>query len=517
MKVVFRTDASAAIGTGHMVRCLALADALKADGANVSFVCGTDMTAGVAMASAAGFDVYPIAPPAKGSATEAWRIDAQLTLRHLGAEPDPADWLVVDRYSLGSEWESEIRAGVSRVLAIDDLADREHACDLLLDQNLVAGMTTRYDGKLRAGGRMLLGPRYALLQRPYRVWRERVVARTGAVRRVMIFFGGGDDGGLAGQTLAALGAFSLDGVRFDVVLGRHGASANSLAAKTGERRDIEFHHGLPSLAPLMAAADLAVGAAGATTWERLCLGLPSIAVTLAQNQVPIADELARRGLIRWVGDRDTIDPARIAAAVAAVVGDGLDPRWSESCRAVVDGRGVDRVCRAMKLVDELPLRVRRADAGDEALILAWANDETVRQNALSPAPIPADTHRIWFRQRTCENAEGRLYILETRGGMPLGQARFEPGAGGWEIHYSVAPNFRSRGFGLPMLEAAIARHSTEFGEAMLFGRVRRQNVASRRIFHELGFTEQPGETDDTIVFRRVPATVADDTFGEVCR
>jgi len=495
-----------------MVRCLTLADALAAKGAQVSFVCRGDLATGIAMVAASGFDVHRISPGTADTHDDAWRMDAEHTLQALRAATVPVDWLIVDRYTLGRDWETAVGSAVGRMLVIDDLGNREHTCDLLLDQNLVADMLHRYDRKLQRG-HALLGPRFALLQKPYREWREQVSVRSGAVRRIIVFFGGGDVERLTAATLAELGTLRMDDVHFDVVLGR-GKFADTRLRRAALPPQVAFHSDLPSLAPLMASADLAIGAGGATSWERLCLGLPSIVVTLASNQVPIAEELARRGLVRWVGDREHIDPGRVAAEVASVVREGLDPAWSESCLAAVDGRGVERVCRAMQLADKLPLSARRAGASDEALILAWANDELVRQNALNPAPISADTHRSWFRQRISGNSAGALYVIESCDGLPLGQVRIEPDAGAWEIHYSVAKAFRGHGLGVQLLDAAIAQHQREFGDVVLFGRVRAENAASRRIFHKLGFKEEPGRSG-TVVFRREPGQTGHARAGGV--
>src|SRR5262249_33305587 len=147
--------------------------------------------------------------------------------------------------------------------------------------------------------------------------------------------------------------------------------------------NIHVHSDLPSLAPLMARADLAIGACGSTSWERLCLGLPTLAVSLAENQRPLAEELDRRGLVRWVGHGDSADEAAIGAALGGILELGLDPDWSSRCSAIVDGKGLARVCAALTVTSSTRLRVRDVASSDEALLLAWANDPLARTNAFS--------------------------------------------------------------------------------------------------------------------------------------
>ena len=149
------------------------------------------------------------------------------------------------------------------------------------------------------------------------------------------------------------------------------------------------------------------------------MGLPTLVVTLAENQWPIADELSQRGLIRWLGNEDTVDQTAIAQALGKLLQQGLDKDYSLRCLALVDGKGVNRVCGALTVTAITPLRVRHAILNDEDPLLEWANDPTTRLNAFSPEPITAASHRIWFRSRL-RNMDGcRIYIIETTDGVPL--------------------------------------------------------------------------------------------------
>jgi UDP-2,4-diacetamido-2,4,6-trideoxy-beta-L-altropyranose hydrolase len=231
------------------------------------------------------------------------------------AESGPWDWLIIDHYALDRNWESAMRDCARRIAVIDDLADREHDCDLLLDQNLVVGMSERYEGKVPEQCVSLLGPRFALLQDAYAVLRREVLPRKGPVKRLLVFFGGSDPENLTARTLTAIESLDLTDVAVDVVVGNSNPHRAEVMAMASKIPGAALHTDLPSLAPLMASADLALGAGGVTSWERCCLGLPSLVITFAANQGPVAAELDRRGLIRWLGDSATVDLASISRAV----------------------------------------------------------------------------------------------------------------------------------------------------------------------------------------------------------
>jgi UDP-2,4-diacetamido-2,4,6-trideoxy-beta-L-altropyranose hydrolase len=266
------------------------------------------------------------------------------------------DWLVVDHYALDFRWESALRPSVGRIMVIDDLADRVHDCDLLLDQNLVAQMRTRYTDKVPANCGMLLGPKYALLQPIYADLHNCISPRKGQIRRIFIFFGGVDGDNLTGHTLAAFLHLNRKDIDVDVVITANSPHAEAIRRQVAGEGHIHLHSDLPTLALLMIKADLAIGAGGATSWERLCLGLPTLVVTLADNQRPIADELSQRDLIRWLGHLYTVEQTTIAQVLGELIQQGLDESWSQRCLAVIDGNGAKRVCAVQIRLTDLQFK-----------------------------------------------------------------------------------------------------------------------------------------------------------------
>jgi len=358
MQIVFRTDASLTIGTGHVMRCLTLASALRERGAVVSFVCRAhdghlcdlieEQSFAVIRLPATRTRIQCENTPAHAAWLGAsWQEDAEKTRAAIEARGVKPDWLVVDHYALDERWESALRKYLGYIMVIDDLADRMHDCDLLLDQNLVAQMHTRYANKVPTNCGLLLGPEYALLQPIYAELHDRCSPRKGPVRRIFIFFGGADSDNLTGRALAAFMRLNRPDIEVDVVVTAGGPHAEAIRMQVAGHRNIHLYNDLPTLAPLMAKADLAIGAGGATSWERLCLGLPAIVVTLAANQIPVSDELEQKGLIRWIGSGSDVSEKNIADALIRFLCSGVQPEWYLCYKTLVDGRGSGRVCESI--------------------------------------------------------------------------------------------------------------------------------------------------------------------------
>jgi UDP-2,4-diacetamido-2,4,6-trideoxy-beta-L-altropyranose hydrolase len=320
MKILVRTDASVEIGSGHLMRCLTLADQLRCEGAEVAFIC-RDLPGGMFdLLNARGyrFAKLPLAEVEKVTqqydADETNKVAVQLF-------PDGVDWLVVDHYQLDAAWERLLRPCARKLMVIDDLANRPHDCDLLLDQNYYKDMEWRYHGLVPEGCITLLGPKYVLLRPEFATARQRRRARDGTVRRILIFFGGSDP---TNQTKKAVEAIRLLGERdieVDVVVGSANPYRNSIRKLCSELPNVEFHCQVSNMAELILNADLGIGAGGAAMWERCCLGLPTITVVFAANQVRTTEDVAGLGAIEYLGWSDHLIPEDYARVVAKLLGD----------------------------------------------------------------------------------------------------------------------------------------------------------------------------------------------------
>lgn len=309
-QIAFRVDASLEAGTGHVMRCLTLADALREKGAVCWFICRAHPGHLADLIRARGHHCHLLetAPEARqdnGDRTSPahaswlgchWTSDAAQTQIIL-AELRPA-WLVVDHYALDAHWENLIRNDVGRIMVIDDLADRSHDCDLLLDQNL-GRQPDDYQKYVPPGCTLLTGPRYALLRPEFAGLRAFSLHRRESpqLRELLITMGGVDLPNATGLILTLLKRCPLpDDCRICIVMGHNAPwleHVRHTASTMPWTTDILV--GVNDMAQRMAHCDLAIGAAGSTSWERCCLGVPTLMVTLAQNQVSIGNALHQQG------------------------------------------------------------------------------------------------------------------------------------------------------------------------------------------------------------------------------
>jgi len=355
MLVVFRADASLQMGTGHIMRCLTLAEALKKQGAEIEFICREHEGNLIERIEQQGFKVH-VLPLSQNTAIDdglygsKWlgssqEEDAVLCKSILGGIK--ADWLIVDHYGLDQIWESLLEQFPDKLMVIDDLANRLHRCDLLLDQNLFKDKKNRYAGKLPEGCITLLGPKYALLQSEYIEFSKNVALRKYPLKRLMISFGGTDNHNITELTLLALERVVIPFKRVDVVLSKRSPNFFRIKEYLEPKKDMQLHSDLPTLAPLMAQSDLIIGAGGATTWERCCLGLPSLVVTVAKNQELLNDDLYKLGLIELLGEAGKVTLTDISSAIEAVLSRRDIQRWSKRCRSICLGTGVKMVVDVM--------------------------------------------------------------------------------------------------------------------------------------------------------------------------
>ncbi len=358
IQYVIRTDASITIGTGHAIRCLTLAKALRESGAQTLFICREHEGHLCNHIEEQGFAVHRLPSPRKDYVSEdapahagwlgaAWQEDADATADAIKSLQIKPDWLIIDHYGIDRRWEERLRPLVNRIMVIDDLADRHHDCDLLLDQNLVPDMERRYDDLLPEGCTRLLGPDYALLQPIYAELHERIPPREGPIRRILISFGGADSDNLTGRALEAFISLNRPYIEVDVVIANNSPHITSLQTLAHGHQNIHLHGTLPTLANLMAKADLAIGAAGATSWERLCLGLPAVIITLAQNQLLVADYLHQENVIVFIGNKNQVTTKLIIKCLSQIFKSNTLLEWSTRCQSMCDGKGLERVSQSL--------------------------------------------------------------------------------------------------------------------------------------------------------------------------
>ncbi len=347
--IAFRADASLQIGTGHVMRCVTLADALAGKGAQCEFICREHPGNLIDYIRSKGYTVHSLPVRSETDtdlahsqwlgATQAQDAEACAPLL---AQLQP-DWLVVDHYALDVRWEGMLSSHCGQIMIIDDLADRTHDCSLLLDQNF-GSSPTRYAGLLPQTCTQLHGPAHALLKPAYATQRANLTPKTSEIRQALVYFGGGaDPADMTGMSLQALSHEALTDIDVDIVLGAAFAHQQQLQALANQRGRVTLHASLPDLAELMANSDLAIGAGGATTWERCCMGLPSLVVSIAENQRPACVALAAEGMIEYLGHVGSVSVGAITETILRLRNDHTQLGcYSQACGSLVDGFGVER-------------------------------------------------------------------------------------------------------------------------------------------------------------------------------
>lgn len=487
MNVVFRTDASVSIGSGHAVRCLSLADELRRREATIWFVCRELPVHIGEHIEQKGYSLFRLSAEEAGTN---WGRDAQETLAVLARIPEAVDWLIVDHYALDTRWERTLRSRVHRILVIDDLADRPHECDLLLDQNLYPDMEQRYRKLLPKSCRCLLGPRYALLRPDFAWARKNLSRQLGPVQRILVSFGGTDPSNETEKVLDALDRLERPQIQLHVVVGAANPHRARLESRCQASSNTVFHCQVDHMAQLMAASDLAIGGGGTASWERCCLGVPTLAWPIADNQKAVLEALGDYGGV-CVPDRDSTQT--ISGITHHIFSLLENTHWrkilSKRSQELVDGCGAQRVARQLA---RLEVRLRPVRDTDCRAVFEWRNHPDTRRYALDPMPIPWEDHKRWF-EHTLENSNRVLLIAETER-ESVGVLRFDLSANEAWVSVYVVPGLSGAGYGQAILSTGQSWLRAEHpGVKTLKATIRYGNRASHSLFTRLGFEPIAGE------------------------
>ncbi len=364
------------------MRCMTLADVLRQAGAEVSFICRELPGNLCGLIEAAGFALARLPQPANAFKPVVnsdiphaawlevdWRVDAEEAGQILARKYAETDWLIVDHYALDAQWEGAMRRYVKNVMVIDDIADRKHDCDLLLDQNMYANFGSRYDGLVPLHCRKLLGPDFVLLRKEFCEARGKLQKRDGNARRILVFFGGADSTGETEKALRAIELLGRPDIALDVVVGASNPHKDRIKALCAERPNAVFHYQTHDIANLILNADLALGAGGASTWERMALQLPALTVSVAGNQNEILESAANAGVLVNLGDGSKVGPEMMAGELLNMIQDaGKLSSMAENAFGIVDGFGAERVSQA---IIPRPLRISLVSDHD-----SWINEHT---------------------------------------------------------------------------------------------------------------------------------------------
>ena len=339
-KIIFiRVDSSTKIGYGHLIRCLALADTLKKS-FKINFIC-TNLNGNlISQICKKNFEVFRFN-------TKSQRInvkkDAEKTISIIKKHRNKKSLLILDSYILSQEWENRVRPYVKRLIVIDDLMDRKHSCDLIIDQNLHTQMNSLYINSVPKNCVKLLGPDYAILRNQFIAQRKYAKIRSLPLKNILVSFGGSDNENHTLHALTSLKKLNSD-VNVNVVIGT--ANMNKKTIKNFCKKNLNFNYfeQVENMAKLMKIADLCIGSSGTTTWERCCLGLPAIVVVASNDQKDIANAVSNNKCIINLGKIKKSDKVNYIHLIKNLKNSDLQ-NMSKNCMKLVDGKGAARISK----------------------------------------------------------------------------------------------------------------------------------------------------------------------------
>lgn len=503
--LVVRADASSAIGSGHVIRMTALAQAWQHQGGRVLFACAEIPDALIGMMEDEGFPLHRL-PVAIGSPDD---LDALNALCHQAAAS--ADVVVaLDGYLFGKDYQSGVKAHGWPLLMMDDYGHADAAsADWIVNQNPGADASLHEPGAGKVG-KLLAGARYALLRKDFARYAEwyRHVNADGS--NVLVTFGGSDPANLTPEAIGALAGRDLS---IRVVVGPGCGNQEAVHAAMEQHRHAfrtaETVVNPRSMADLMAWADVAVAAAGSTAWEISFMGLPAIFVQVAANQETVMRSIAGLRLGVALAGSPAAAIEALGTAVSEVVADPVGRAGlARTAVETVDGFGADRICAQLRGRPELALR--RAASADAEILWEWANDPTTRAQSFQTAPIPLDSHVRWLEARLGDPA-CHLWVAESGERIPVGCVRFDADQDAAVISLNVAPGYRGRGIGRQLVQLACRQYFRTSSAGSIRALIKPGNTASIRTFlscefHITSETSNPDAPVIEMIRRRRSAT-----------
>ncbi len=472
--LVIRADAGPEIGTGHVMRCLALAQAWQDAGGHAIFAMATEVPNLEDRLKSEGMEnaYLPVEP---GSSDDA--IATGNLAREMGAA-----WVVVDGYHFIANYQRRIKESGMQLLFIDDCGHTDHYyADIVLNQNIYAQEGLYADREPYT--RLLLGTRYALLRREFLKWKKWNRDIPGVGRRILVTMGGSDPGNISLKVIKAIQALDIQDLEVKIVIGPSNSHAASLADAV-HCSLFTVHRSVENIPELMAWADLAVSAAGSTCWELAFMRLPALLLVVADNQNCVADRLEVAGAAINLGRQSAVSPPEVSRALLRLLRDrGEREAMARSGRNLVDGEGAARV---VKCLQGGGMELRPASVDDCRLLWKWANDPETREVSFSPESIKWEDHVKWLESKLGDS-DCVLLVASNGEGTSIGQVRFDVDGGEAIISVSVDKAFRNRGYGNRIIRLACGKVFETARIGSIHAYVKEGNYGSAKAFFKAGF------------------------------
>ncbi len=478
--LLIRCDASVAMGTGHAMRCLALAQAWLDAGGNVSFAMADATPALEVRLRIEGADVVRLPVPPGSAEDFARTCDL--------ARQKKAEWVVVDGYQFGSVYQSAIRDAGLKLLFIDDHgAAPPYSADVVLNQNLHAREELYQERAPHT--RLLLGPRYILMRREFTFWRKRKFEIAPRARRILVTMGGSDPENVTEQILKML--LAEPDLELTVVVGGSNPHLTRIEQLLENANcPIRLLKDVSDMPALMVWADLVIASAGTTSWELCMMGSPAMLCVLAPNRERIAGELARLGAAANLGYVGRAPADKTGAVLCELL--QSQARWEKMSargRELVDGRGAERVAVFLR-GDPI---LRRTIESDCRSCWEWRNEPTSNDESAASEPVGWERYMEWFRARLGD-PQSILYTAVSRRGEPMGMVQCQLDGTHAVLSINLGAAFRGKGNGRKILALAIEELFRVSGIKAIDALVRMPNQPSIRLFEGAGFRKAGVET-----------------------
>lgn len=478
MNLYVRADANSKIGTGHIMRCLALSQTWQDQGGNVTFISHCESEVLKERIQSEGFGFIALDHVCPDSS------DLMNTLSILKDKSvDQKGWLVLDGYHFTPEYQNAIRKKGILLLIIDDMNHLSHYhADILLNQNMHAP-NLKYC--CDEDTTILRGAKYVLLRREFLKYRNFKRMIPDRAKNVLVTLGGADPDNVTFKVIEALKNINEPDISVRIIIGPNNPHQKSLRRSLfASHIALEMLINPNNIPDLMAWADMAVSAAGSTCWELAFMGLPSIVLVLSENQTAVAECLGNQGAVLNLGLSAECSQEHISNTFQTFINDSAKrSSLSEQSATLINGQGSNHVIKTMIRNN---LKLRDVTDLDRELIWQWANDEDSRLASYSQAYISWNEHTQWF-DSVQKWKNHKFYIAVNESDGPVGQIRFAIEGDGAIVSFSVSPNFRRKGYGKKILVRATRKLFNETNIKQISAYIKSENVQSLKVFQKAGF------------------------------
>ncbi len=513
---IFRCDASFLIGNGHVIRCRSLARYLKKRSIESIFFC-REIDGNLIKLIENEFETVTLEKPKNEKNSFSC---SQSGYHEVNQEKDAEEiileiekrqiqnisGIIVDHYNLDIVWEKYFKDNIKikylskdfKILVIDDLHNRKHDCDILIDQNFTSFKAIdKYKKLVPSKCVKLLGPTYCLLDEVYYDFYLKSFTRH-SIKTIMIYFGGHDNKYLTYKLVKLFLNEKYKNYFFEIVLSKSNKFYLEILKITKKFKNFIIHDSLNNLGNLILRSDLAIGAGGTTTWERFVLGLPSLIIPVADNQIESSINLESKGLTKVMRESQTLE-IWIEKSIEEFKKD--INLLSDKLSYVVDPFGTSRVCNLLTS-SKRPIKLKNLKEYHKSILFKLSNDPDTRNNSFKNKEISIEEHNNWFKKVLIDK-KSIIYIAYCNNDIPIGQIRFDIKGENLYLNFSIEKTSRGKGFGYEIIKKSLKKLKKEkYIFNFVIADVYLKNLSSIKIFKKLNFSEASTKKSKIIRFTK---------------